>query len=104
MWEKFMEDWEEKTVSREEILEKAKECVCGHREQDYGKPENNFETVGLLWGVYLNAAHPEYTKSFPINIIGAKDVAMMMALLKIARICTGTGTEDSFIDLAGYAA
>lgn len=104
MWEKFMEDWEEKTVSREEILEKAKECVCGHREQDYGKPENNFETIGLLWGVYLNAAHPEYTQSFPINIIGAKDVAMMMALLKIARICTGTGTEDSFIDLAGYAA
>ena len=60
--------------------------------------------IHILWGVHLNAAHPEYTKSFPINIIGAKDVAMMMALLKIARICTGTGTEDSFIDLAGYAA
>jgi len=31
-------------------------------------------------------------------------VAMMMALLKIARIRTGTATEDSFVDLAGYAA
>lgn len=29
---------------------------------------------------------------------------MMMALLKIARIKTGTATEDSFVDLAGYAA
>lgn len=29
---------------------------------------------------------------------------MMMALLKVARIYTGTGTEDSFVDLAGYAA
>jgi len=29
---------------------------------------------------------------------------MMMALLKIARIRTGTATEDSFVDLAGYAA
>ena len=29
---------------------------------------------------------------------------MMMALLKIARISTGTGTDDSFVDLAGYAA
>jgi hypothetical protein len=27
-----------------------------------------------------------------------------MALLKIARIRTGTATEDSFVDLAGYAA
>ena len=32
------------------------------------------------------------------------DVAMMMALLKIARIQSGTGTDDSFVDLAGYAA
>ena len=29
---------------------------------------------------------------------------MMMALLKIARIKSGTATEDSFVDLAGYAA
>ena len=29
---------------------------------------------------------------------------MMMALLKIARIKSGTATEDSYIDLAGYAA
>ena len=28
----------------------------------------------------------------------------MMALLKIARIKTGKATEDSFVDLAGYAA
>lgn len=36
--------------------------------------------------------------------IDATDVAMMMALLKIARIAGGSGTRDSFIDLAGYAA
>lgn len=29
---------------------------------------------------------------------------MMMGLLKVARIATGTGTHDSFVDLAGYAA
>lgn len=34
----------------------------------------------------------------------AKDVAVMMALMKIARIKTGTGTADCFVDLAGYAA
>lgn len=36
--------------------------------------------------------------------IQPEDVAMLMALLKIARICSGTGTADSFVDLAGYAA
>ena len=36
--------------------------------------------------------------------IDAKDVAMMMVLLKIARIAAGGGKADSWIDLAGYAA
>ena len=90
-------------MTRAEILEAARVCVCGEREQDYGTPENNFETIGLFWSVYLNAAHPEYTKALPINGIMAKDVAAMMGLLKVARIATGN-KEDSFIDLAGYAA
>lgn len=81
----------------------ARTCVCSEREQDYGKPDDNFNTIGLLWGVYLNAAHPEYMKAFPFNGITAKDVATMMALLKVARIATGT-SSDSFVDLAGYAA
>lgn len=52
-------------MKRSEILEAARRCVCGEREQDYGTPENNFETIGLLWGVYLRAAHPEYAKVMP---------------------------------------
>ena len=37
-------------------------------------------------------------------VFSKENVAIMMALLKIARIATGTATEDSFVDLAGYAA
>ena len=90
-------------MKRSEILDAAKKCVCGQREQDYGKPENNFETIGLLWGVYLRAAHPELCEVFAPNDITPKDVGAMMALLKLARIAAGS-TADSFIDLAGYAA
>ena len=90
-------------MTRSEVLDAARGCVCGLREQDFGKPEDNFNTIGLLWGGYLNAAHPEYTKAFPNNGITAKDVATMMALLKVARIATGS-SPDSFVDLAGYAA
>lgn len=90
-------------MNRAEILEAARVCVCGEREHDYGKPEDNFSTIGLLWGVYLRAAHPELAKVMAINHIDAKDVATMMALLKVARIATGS-SPDSFVDLAGYAA
>jgi len=81
-------------MTRKEILDAADKCVNGQREQDYGTPENNFGTIATLWNAYLG--HP-----FSITAV---DVAAMMALLKIARISNGGGTDDSFVDLAGYAA
>lgn len=82
---------------RAEILEAARACVCGDREQDYGSPENNFRTIAELWSAYLASAGNDV-------IIGAKDVAAMLALLKIARIASGHAKADNWIDLAGYAA
>lgn len=78
-------------MKRPEILDTAKKCVCGQREQDYGSPENNFQIIADLWSAY-------YGQKF-----SALDVSMM-TLLKIARIRTGTATEDSFVDAAGYIA
>lgn len=85
-------------MNRTEILQKADQCVSGYREQDYGSPEDNFTTIAGFWNTYLRSARGIDPK------IGAKDVATMMALLKIARIAGGGGSGDSFVDLAGYAA
>ena len=90
-------------MTRTEILERASACVCDEREQDYGTPGDNFTTIGLLWSVYLRAAHPELQAAIEANGITPKDVGVMMALLKVARIATGS-SKDSYIDLAGYAA
>lgn len=79
-------------MNREQTLKKAIETVTGHRETDYGSPEDNFNLIARFWSDYLNYR------------IRAVDVSNMMALLKIARLATGHATEDSFIDLAGYAA
>ena len=84
-------------MNRKEILETAMKCVLGGREQDYGTPENNFRTVANMWSDYLSA------KKEPMDI-EPKDVAAMLALLKIARISTGKIKEDNWVDLAGYAA
>lgn len=88
---------EQKLNTREGILDQAKKCVCGQREQDYGTPESNFKLIADLWNDYLK-------KERSSIVVDAKDVAMMMAIMKIARIRNGGGSGDSFVDLAGYAA
>ena len=88
-------------LTRADILHAAEKCVCGQREQDYGTPEDNFETIAVLWETYLRRACVDEAGGVYID---ANDVAMMMALLKIARIAAGGGKADSWIDLAGYAA
>lgn len=83
--------------TRKSILAQAEKCVCGDREQDYGSPENSFDTIARFWTDYLSA------KEDPLDI-RPHDVAAMLGLLKIARIATGHGKADNWVDLAGYAA
>ena len=78
-------------MNREQILDQARECVTGQRAQDYGNVEDNFGTIASLWGAYLD------------KTISCEDVAALMVLLKIARI-KGGSTDDSWVDVAGYAA
>ncbi|MCQ2316353.1 MAG: DUF6378 domain-containing protein [Bacteroidales bacterium] len=86
-------------MTRAEILDAARKCVCGERDRQYGGPEQSFRVIADLWSTYLSAVI-----SLPVCIEG-DDVAAMMALLKIARIATAAVPHpDSWIDLAGYAA
>lgn len=86
-------------MTRKEILDNSIKCVCGDREVQYGKPEENFAIIARYWTAYLEMAH----KNLLITI-KPKDVGMMMCLLKIARIASGQTKNDNYIDLAGYAA
>lgn len=72
-------------------LREAERMVRGQREKDYGTPEQNMGVIAALWTTYVG------------KTIMPHDVAAMMALLKIARI-RSTSTQDSWVDLAGYAA
>lgn len=79
-------------MTRADILDRAKKCVCEDRESQYGSPEDSFKLIAELWTVYL-----DYRLS-PV------DAAIMMTLLKIARIATGRFKADSYIDACGYIA
>ena len=84
------------TPKRAQILREAESMVLGDRQDDYGTPENSFERIANLWNSYLDTRLD--------GRLGAVDVAAMMALLKIARIASGHGKRDNWVDLAGYAA
>lgn len=84
--------------TRKRVLSEAERCVCGQREQDYGTPDDSFQKIAALWTAYLSQ------NSIVDTVFSAYDVAVMMALLKIARISENPQHMDSWVDLAGYAA
>ncbi len=85
-------------MTRKDILDAALKCVNGDRDRSYGNPEDSFLTIARFWNVYLGARPSESPT------LNSKDVAAMLALLKIARIAGGVYKADNWIDLAGYAA
>lgn len=85
-------------MKRGELLDKAKAVTNGDREEHYGSPEDNFATIADLWETYLGRR-----KSAAITIT-PDDVAVMMILLKVARLAWDNTHEDSWVDIAGYAA
>lgn len=88
-------------MKRPDILEVAKCCVCGDREQDYGSPESNFSRIAEFWTIYMRDKC--VAPGADICVL-PQDVAAMLALLKIARIASGHAKADNWVDLAGYAA
>ena len=85
----------------ENVLEEAGRIIYGDREKTYGSPSKNLQVIADMWTAYLNGATD--------NLLGgrsfeAKDVAIMMILLKTARLANTPGHRDSIVDICGYAA
>jgi len=79
-------------MNRAEILDTAKTYVTKDRNTTHGNPENSFGIIAAYWSAHIN------------KNITAADVAVMMTLLKLARIKTNAANEDNWIDGAGYLA
>lgn len=86
-------------MNREEILTQGQKRVCG-REKEYGDIEDNCETIARFWNTYISSRH-----DLMFGFLDGMDVANMMVLFKVARVAASDGrSEDSFVDMAGYAA
>lgn len=74
------------------LLDIAKQLITQDRQDIHGRPEDTFHLISEYWTVYL--AHP----------ISPADVAVMMTLLKLARLQKNPNHEDSVVDGIGYLA
>jgi len=79
-------------MNRADILDTAKEYVTKDRADTHGDAESNFGLIAAYWSAHLN------------KNISPHDVAVMMTLLKLARMRSNPAHVDSAIDAAGYSA
>lgn len=87
---------------RGSVLDEAKAIINGARQDQYGNPEDSFETIGDFWSAYIRNKMRMRCGILDMSRVDSKDVALMMALMKIAREMHGAGKEDNMIDAAGY--
>ena len=96
--DKMSEEQTKYDPKRGNMLNRAIDIINGARQNQYGAPEDSFATIAYYWNTYLD--------SIGIDIddcsISGKDVSMMMALLKIARMSIQGYKQDNFVDAAGY--
>lgn len=79
-------------MDRSQILDTAKQYVTKDRADTHGDAESNFGLISCYWSAHLN------------KNISAHDVAVMMTLMKLARMKSNPAHIDSAIDAAGYSA
>jgi hypothetical protein len=84
--------------NRTEILNEAIELINGERNSTYGDPLDDFLTTATFWQTYITRTI-EARGGLDIK---PHDVAVMMNLLKTARISWSPEKRDHWADLAGY--
>ena len=79
-------------TTRSTVLDLARKYVTKDRAADHGNMEDNFTNIAEYWSLHLDT--PVYSD----------DVAVMMTLLKLARIKSNNEHCDNWVDGAGYLA
>lgn len=77
------------------IETEARDIVEGARQEEYGGPEDSFDRISRLWNAHLQ------NRGIDAALTGA-DVALMMDLMKTARLVTTPDHRDSLVDKIGY--
>ncbi len=79
-------------MNRADILKEASRIISTERADDYGPADESFKRIARLWTAYLDVA------------ISPMDAANMFVLSKVQRTLMSPSKDDTWIDIAGYAA
>lgn len=79
-------------MKREMVLKEAEELIYAARDEIYGDPRTNHQRIADLWSAILDVD------------IEPEDVVLCMIAVKMSRLCRTATHEDSWVDIAGYAA
>lgn len=79
-------------MNRSQILNEAGRLIHNDRAAVYGDNRTNHQRIANLWSVVLGIE------------VQPEQVAICMALLKIARLVQTGSHEDSYVDAAAYMA
>lgn len=79
------------------ILHTAYSLINGDRQKDYGAPWDNF---GLLAEFFTSYAKKRWGVDIEFK---RTDVVNFLTLLKLSRACVAEPTDDTYVDIAGYA-
>lgn len=79
-------------MNRAQILDTAKVYVTKDRNATHGEPEDTFGLIAAYWSSHLD------------TFISPEDVAVMMTLLKLARLKSSPANMDNLADGIGYLA
>lgn len=87
----------EPKTKRAEILDEAKGLTTGDRNSQYGEPIDDFTRIAdALNALGYMAPHA--------NPMRPHDVSVIQSVVKLSRIVNTPNKNDSWVDLAGYAA
>ncbi len=79
-----------------DILTEVRKTIEKDRQDIYGNPENSFNIIAQFWTTYLKS---KYNIQIELN---GRDIAIMMSLLKHARMVVQDNYRDNIIDAIGY--
>lgn len=81
---------------RSAVLDTIRGAVCRDRQTSYGDAEDNFQNIADYWNLWLKQ------RGFTVALT-REDVAMMSAMIKVARASGNLSYSDNWVDMAGYA-
>ena len=82
-------------MNRNDILLEAQRLINTDRQEIYGPALENHRDICKMWQVVIDRCNGQ---------LKPHHVALMMALLKVCRLCRTESHMDSFVDAAAYIA